>query len=196
MYVIRQFGFWTLRTLARCWLLFILSAALSTPPAVISAETSLTEYQVKALFLLNFTKYIDWPEAAFSGTNSPVTIGLYGGGKLLEIVKQTAVDRTVNGRQIVVQSMEKGSPPGKCQVLFISDSEKKLTDEILEKMKGLPILTVGETDQFLDQGGVINFVKKEAKIRLEINLDAARQANLQISSKLLNVADLVKGRVK
>ena len=64
------------------------------------------------------------------------------------------------------------------------------------KIKTRPVLTVGETDQFMEQGGVINFVKKEGKVRLEINLDAARQAKLEISSKLLNVADVVKGKSK
>jgi hypothetical protein len=81
-------------------------------------------------------------------------------------------------------------------MLFISDSEKKLTGQILEKLKGLPVLTVGENDQFLSQGGVVNFVKKDANIRLEINLDAARQSKLKISSKLLNVADSVTGRAR
>jgi hypothetical protein len=184
------------RTLSRCLLAVFLSAALGRSPDVSGAETTLTEYQVKALFLLNFTKYVDWPESVFSSSDTPLIIGLYGGGKFLEIVQKAAAAKSVNGRPIVVKSIEKESAPEKCQMLFFSDSERKLTGEILETLKGLPILTVGESDHFLSQGGVINFVKKDAKIRLEINLDAARKSNLQVSSKLLNVADLVTGRAK
>jgi hypothetical protein len=186
-----------IRRAFRGWLLpFFLFTTLSRPPAVSAAEMTLTEYQVKALFLLNFTKYVEWPEVAFSTTNAPVTIGLYGGGRFLEIVKKAAASKTVNGRPILVEAIEKGMAPEKCQMLFISDSEKKLTGQILEKLKGLPVLTVGENDQFLSQGGVVNFVKKDANIRLEINLDAARQSKLKISSKLLNVADSVTGRAR
>ncbi len=157
-------------------------------------ESAYTEYQVKALFLLNFTRYVDWPPAAFAGTNTPITIGLYGEDKFGDALKQAVGGQTVGGRRIIVQPIEKGGDPGKCQLLFISASEKNRLGEILGQIKALPVLTVGETDQFLEQGGVINFVKKEGKIRLEINLDAARRAKLVISSKLLNVADVVKGK--
>jgi hypothetical protein len=159
-------------------------------------DSSFTEYQVKALFLLNFTKYVDWPPAAFAETNSPIIIGLYGEDKFGDALKQAVEGKTIGGRRIVIQPVEKGGDPGKCHMLFISDSETDHLGEILDKIKALPVLTVGETDQFMEQGGMINFVKKEGKIRLEINLDAARQAGLEISSKLLNVADVVKGKLK
>jgi hypothetical protein len=161
---------------------------------VAGGEVSMTEYQVKALFLLNFTKYVDWPPAAFAGTNATIVIGLYGEDKFGDALKKAVEGRTVSGRKIILQPIEKDGDPGKCQMLFISDSEKDHLGEILDKIKALPVLTVGETDQFLEQGGMINFVKKEGKIRLEINLDAARQAKLEISSKLLGVADVVQGK--
>ncbi len=154
------------------------------------AEPSMTEYQVKALFLLNFTKYVDWPTNAFAGTNAPIVIGLYGENKFGDALTKAVEGRTVSGRQIVIQPIEKNGDPGKCQVLFISDSEKNHLGEILDNIKALPVLTVGETDQFLERGGMINFVKKEGKIQLE----GARRAKLEISSKLLGVADVVKGK--
>jgi hypothetical protein len=156
-------------------------------------EASMTEYQVKALFLLNFTKYVDWPPAAFAGTNAPIVIGLYGEDKFGDALTKAVEGKTISGRRIVIQPIEKDGDPGKCQMLFISDSEKNHLGEILDKTKALPVLTVGETDQFMERGGIINFVKKEGKIRLEINLAAARQAKLEISSKILGVADVVKG---
>ena len=161
---------------------------------VSGGEVSMTEYQVKALFLLNFTKYVDWPATAFAETNSPIVIGLYGENKFGDALVKAVEGRTVSGRQIVIQPIEKNGDPGKCQILFIGDSEKNHLGEILDKIKALPVLTVGESDQFLEQGGMIHFVKKEGKIRLEISLEAARRAKLEISSKLLGVADVVKGK--
>jgi hypothetical protein len=161
---------------------------------VAGAEPAMTEYQVKALFLLNFTKYVDWPPAAFAGTNSPIVIGVYGEDKFGDALTNAVEGKTISGRQIIIQPIEKDGDTGKCQMLFISDSEKNHLGEILDKIKVLPVLTVGESDQFLERGGMINFVKKEGKVRLEINLAAARQAKLEISSKLLGVADVVKGK--
>jgi hypothetical protein len=143
---------------------------------------------------LNFTKYVDWPSVSFAGTNTPIIIGLCGGDKFGDALKKAVEGKTVSGRRIIIQPIEKDDDSGKCHILFISDSDKKHLSVILDKIKALPVLTVGETDQFMEQGGVINFVKKEGKIRLAINLDAARQAKLEISSKLLNVADVVKGK--
>jgi hypothetical protein len=82
----------------------------------------------------------------------------------------------------------------KCQIIFISSSEKTRLPAIMAKIKTAPVLTIGETEGFLEQGGMINFTKKEDRIRLEINLEAARLAKVQISSKLLSVADAVKGK--
>ena len=154
------------------------------------------ESQVKALFLFNFAKYVDWPPAVFAGTNAPIIIGLIGEDRFGDALKKMVEGKRVSGRQILIQPIEKDSDLGKCQILFISDSEKNRLSEILDKIKALPVLTVGETDQFMESGVVINFVKKEGKIRLEINLEAARQARLEISAQLLRVADVVKGQAK
>jgi hypothetical protein len=177
----------TISLVAFCGLLFrAVNAA--------GGEVTMSEYQVKALFLLNFTKYVDWPTTAFAGTNSPIVIGLYGENKFGDALTKVVADKTISGRQIIVQPIAKDGDFGKCQMLFISDSEKNHLGEILDKIKTLPVLTVGETDQFMERGGMINFVKKEGKIRLDINLAAARQSKLEISSKLLGVADVVKGK--
>ena len=160
------------------------------------ADLSLTEYQVKSLFLLNFTKYVDWPAGAFADTNAPVTIGVYGENRFGDDLRKAVAGKTAGGRGIALRQIEKTEDLGKCHILFISSSEKKRMAEILSQVKSLPVLTVGETDQFIDQGGIINFTMKENKVRLEINLQSAREANLQVSSKLLSVADSVKGRSK
>ncbi len=160
------------------------------------AEVSMTEYQVKAFFLLNFTKYVDWPPVCFAETNAPIIIGLYGENKLGVALKKAAEGKTVSGREILIQAVKKDHDAEKCHILFISDSEKNSLGEILAKIKAKPVLTVGETTTFMEQGGAINFVKIKDNIRLEINLAAAREAKLQISSKLLKVADKVKGKLE
>jgi hypothetical protein len=158
-------------------------------------EIPATEYQVKAVFLFNFAKYVDWPAAAFTNTSAPITIGVLGEDRFDDSLRRTVAGKTVNGRPFVIRHIAVNESPDGCHLLFISDSEKKRLGEILGKIKARPVLTVGESGQFLEAGGVINFVIKEGRIRLEINLDAARQAGLQISSKLLNVADTVKGKL-
>jgi YfiR/HmsC-like len=157
-------------------------------------EVSMPEYQVKALFLLNFIKYVDWPPGSFSGDNTPVIIAVYGEDRFGDSLKRAVQGKTIAGRRIIIQFFGKNDAMVKCNILFISDSERAYLGEMLNKIKGLPVLTVGESDLFLEKGGMINCVKKEGKIRLEINLDSARQAKLQISSKLLSVADVVKGK--
>ncbi len=173
-----------------CWLPARAAAATS------AGETSVLEYKVKAAYLYNFVKYVDWPPVSFAETNTPIIIGLYGEDKFGDALQKAVEGKTISERRIIIQPIGKDDDAGKCHILFISVSDKKRLGEFLNKIKALPVLTVGETDQFLEQGGVIKFVKKEGKIRLEVNLDAARQAKLQINSRLLSVADVVKGKSK
>jgi hypothetical protein len=107
-------------------------------------------------------------------------------------LKDAAAGKTINGREIVIKRVSLSDDLGGCSILFISSSENSRLDEILGKTSALPILTVGENESFLDKGGIINFLLKDGKIQLEINLKAARRVKLQISSKLLSVAVTVK----
>ena len=125
-----------------------------------------------------------------------MVIGVLGEGKFGGDLAKTVEGKSVQCRPILVRQIQTPEDSGKCHILFIGSSEKAGLVEILNRIKTKPVLTVGETDQFMEQGGVINFVKKEGKVRLEINLEAARQAKLEISSKLLSVADVVKGKLK
>lgn len=159
-------------------------------------EISLTESQVKSLFLLNFAKYVDWPRTAFAAADAPIVIGVIGDGSFEGELSSAVGGKSVDGRPIRVRRLQTPEDSDTCHILFIRASKTTGLGELLSRIKSKPVLTVGETDQFMEQGGAINFVKKEGKIRLEINLDAARQANVQISSKLLNVADVVRGRSK
>jgi YfiR/HmsC-like len=158
------------------------------------ADGSLSEYQVKALFLLNFAKYVDWPAASLAETNGPFTIGVFGENKFGDDLQKVVAGKNVGGRGLAVRQIESAGDAGKCSILFISGSEKEHLAEILDRVKDAPVLTVGESEEFFKQGGGIKFTMKEGKVRLEVNLESTRRAHLQISSKLLKVADTVKGK--
>ena len=162
-----------------------------------AAELPPSEYQVKAAFLINFPKYVDWPASAFAQTNSPLVIGALGESKITdEIQKLLVTGRIFNDRKIVFTNFASGVEPGGCHILYVPASELRRSPDVLAKLKGSTVLTVGESSDFLDGGGIINMVLRDKKIALEVNLVAADAARLKISSKLLNVASVVKGKAK
>jgi len=181
-----------LELLGRLPMLVILCVCVGMTPAR-AADVSMSESQVKALFLYNFAKYVDWPATAFKTPDSPIVIGLYGDAALQSDLEAIVAGKTVDGHPIVIERIKHAADPGPCHILFIKTSAA-LTPEVLQKLKTLPVLTVGESEDFIANGGMINFVKKENKMRLVINLAAAQACNLRISSKLLGVADVVKGK--
>jgi hypothetical protein len=158
----------------------------------VSAQISMSEYQVKALFLLNFVKYVDWPIGAMPTPTAPIVIGILGGDAINDSLSHAVEGKNINGRAIVIRHLSASDAVGDCAILFISSSESSRLDAILGKASALPVLTVGEDESFLQKGGIINFILHEGKIRLQINLKAAQKVNLQISSKLLSVAETVK----
>lgn len=174
----------------------ILSVLLMAGPGNAAESPSLTERQVKALFLFNFAKYVDWPANALTTSNAAIVIDVVGEDGFGDEFKRVTGDRTVNGRKVVVKQVEDTADLKECQILFIGITEKGHLPEILDAVKNSAVLTVGETDQFLAMEGMINFTKKENKIHLEINLAPAQRANLKLSSKLLTVADVVLGKTE
>jgi hypothetical protein len=157
-----------------------------------AAESPLPEYQVKALFLFNFAKYVEWPAEAFPSPNSPIILGIVGEDKFGSNLKKAVEGKTINGRAIVIRQIEKERDLLSCRILFVSDSEKVRWPELRTLINTRPILTVSEIEEFAQQGGAIGFIKKDNRIRLEIDLAAAGRAGLQLSSKLLSVADMVR----
>jgi hypothetical protein len=147
------------------------------------------EYQVKAAFLLNFTKFIEWPPAAFGAADSPIAICVLGDDPFGNALDQVVAGEVVNGRKVVVQRIKKALPPQSCQVLFFSRTENPLNT--LPGV-GPGVLTIGEGEHFTHEGGMIAFVLENRRVRFGINETAAEAAGLKLSSKLLNVARFVK----
>lgn len=177
--------------------LAVLAAFLCLFPAaflVQGQENGYTEYQIKALFLFNFAKYVQWPQWAFPRSNSPITIGVVGDDNFGGDLPAAILGKSVEGRAFVIRHLSAAASPQGCQILFISGSESSHMKQILDQAAGRPILTVGEDKAFSDEGGMIDFVLKDGRVRLEINLEPAGRAGLKISSKLLAVADTVTGK--
>lgn len=148
-----------------------------------------TEYQIKAAFIYNFAKFVDWPPEAFPSTNAPMVIGVLGENVFGNYLEQTISGRKINGRQLVFQTFHSVAQATNCQVLFISPSEKNHLSKILGQLQGTSILTVSEADNFIGDGGMIYlFIDSENNVRFSINNDAAKKVGLTISSKLLSLA--------
>lgn len=162
--------------------------------ALAQATPKLTEYQVKAGYLYYFTQFIDWPTNAFASADAPIVIGIVGenpfGNTLDELVK--AKGEIVRGHPLIIRRLNPGDDLQSCQILFICRNEKEQLPALLQKLKGSPVLTVGDDNGFADQGGMVNFMLVQEKVKLEINPAAAEEAGLQISAKLLKLARIVK----
>lgn len=170
----------------------VLAAVLSLAAALPGrAQAPPTEYEVKAVFLFNFSQFVDWPEAAFADGRSPLIIGVLGndpfGATLDEIVR----GETVNGRPLAVRRYQSPDQVDTCHILFIARSQDAQLDAIVAALKGRSVLTVGDFEGFTRRGGMIRFATVGNKIRLRINLGAAQEAKLTISSKLLRPAQIV-----
>jgi hypothetical protein len=158
---------------------------------VSAADQPLTEHQVKAAFLFNFAKFVTWPTDTFPDQNAPLVIGIAGDDPFGDAIDEITRGERVNGHPIVVKRLGADDQLGRCQILFVSSSERKRLRKILESLGNAPVLTVGEPDDFALLGGVIRFTKNQYRVGFEINIDAAERSGLRISSKLLSLARIV-----
>ena len=154
-------------------------------PGLLGAQTA-SEYDIKAAFLYNFTKFVDWPAAAFPDPNT-LKVCVLGDDPFGGSPQTVAGEQVASHKLIVVHTGTLAKPIG-CQVLFISRSERDRLSQILAAVKGSPVLTVGDTKGFVDQGVIIDFTLEGSKVRFEINTDSADRAGIRISSKLLQLA--------
>ena len=159
-----------------------------------SAWSAPTPAQVEAVFLFNFSQFVDWPRESYRDERSALVIGVLGTDPFGATLDQVVQGESVNGRALTVQRFRRVEDVSDCQILFISRSERERLPQILQSLKGRSILTVSDMEEFAQNGGMIRFVTVENKIRLHINVDAARAAGLTISSKLLRPAQIISAR--
>jgi hypothetical protein len=151
------------------------------------------EYQVKAAFLFNFAKFVEWPPSSFSDASAPLRICVLGRDPFGEELRNITKEKMVNGRKLEVTQALDLQVARTCHILFIASSETARLKQIFESLRGTDALTVGDTKDFVEQGGMINFVLENSRVQFEVNRKAAEQGGLKISSKLLSVARLVVG---
>jgi len=157
-----------------------------------AADPEPSEYQVKAAFLFNFAKFVDWPARKSGETNTPMVIGVLGVDPFGALLEETVKDQNIGGRRLVIRALSTADEAGDCHVLFISRSERNRLKPLLASLKGKAVLTVSESKGFAQEGGMINLVVLNGSVKLEINPAAAEEAGLKISSKLLSLARIIK----
>ena len=159
--------------------------------ALLAQGDASLEYQVKAAFLYNFAKFVEWPAGKLGDGGSPIAVCVFGRDPFGATLDQTLQGKTANDRTLVVRRATAAADLKRCHILFISSSEKKRMAETLQSLGGGSVLTVGETEGFTEQGGMVNFTREQNKVRLEINPAAAARAGIRISSQLLKLARVV-----
>jgi hypothetical protein len=161
------------------------SLALATGPAM-------DEYQVKAAFLFNFARFIEWPASAFKGAEEPISVCVIGKNPFGSALEDAVRGKTIGDRSFVVRQVSSAQEANPCHILFVEVSNQSQVRQLLGDLKGFSILTVGDTEDFAANGGVITFKLKDARVRFEIAVGAAERAKLRISSKLLSLAETTK----
>jgi hypothetical protein len=176
----RRFLPWFLGLLLGC--AASLRAAAPPPPA---------EFQVKAVFLFNFAQFVDWPASAFPDPHAPVTIAILGKDPFGSYLDELVRDEMIGERPLKIRRCSRTDELAGAHIVFISRSENKDLETIMAQLKGHWILTVGDSDNFTRYGGMVRFVKDGGKIRLRINVEAAKASHLTISSKVLRPDTIV-----
>ena len=177
----------TRRWLGHAWFVVALSAVLAA-----KAADPAFEYKVKAGFLFNFLKFGEWPSNTLASADAPFLVGVLDNDPAAPVLRQALAGKTVNARKIEVRSLPDPAGARVCHLLFLSRAQQNSVDEIRQQLKEAPVLTVGETDQFCQRGGMINFVRQDESFRFEINLEAIKRSGLNISSRLASMATIVK----
>ncbi len=152
------------------------------------------EQAVKAAYLYNFTKFVNWPVESPLSKPPALTIGILDDDSLADAVDATVRDKQVGGRPLAVRRFRKADEVVPCAVLFVGREMSGHLPRLLEQLRGWPVLTVSDAEGFASHGGVIGLVVEDNRVRFEIGVTAAQEAGLQISSKLLRLSRPAPGR--
>jgi hypothetical protein len=173
---------------------FVLSFALlvlSACGSPLAQAQASREYDLKAVFLYNLASFVDWPPSAFELQDSPFVIGVIGddpfGGVLDEVVRNEFRGR----HPLVVRRFGRSDDIRACHILFVSESESHRLQNVLRQVRGHPILTVADLPGFVEVGGMIGFETQDDRLALFVNPSAVSAVNLTLSSKLLEVSQIV-----
>jgi hypothetical protein len=153
---------------------------------------TLSEYELKAGFLFQFAKYVEWPATAFADDKAPIVVGIVGQDPFGEYLDRLLKEKVVKGRGFVIQRFAKAADIGQCHILFVPRTEAARLPEIVKAAARWPVLTIGEDAKFARDGGAIGVLVQDEKPKLEVNVDVVRAAELTVDAKLLKAATVLR----
>ena len=168
-------------------------AALSGSPLALAQTKPSSEYEVKAAFLFNFAKFIDWPPGTFESQRSSFAICILGKDPFGRSIDDALQRKSISDHSVSILRVKDAAEGQHCQIMFVATSEPRGIAEILDRLRGANVLLVGESEGFAASGGTIQFTLEDNHVRFLINTDAAGRAGLKVSSKLLALAKIVHG---
>jgi hypothetical protein len=167
----------------------------TSPIAAQQVATIDREYTIKAAFLYHFLTYIDWPEGTFVDSKQPFVIGVYQTDPFGAVLDKIASTKNVEGRPIEIRRLSTTDKLMECHIVFLAGTvEAAVQQNVLGMLANSHVLCVGETDDFVEQGGAAQFFVEGNKVRFAFNTDAVHRSNLKVSSKLLSLAKIVSTR--
>lgn len=171
--------------------LLLLLCLLSTPATASEQNDSPNEYQIKAAFLFNFAKFVEWPADAFATPQAPFIICVLGEDPFGPLLDATLAGKSMGTHPVALRRIKEHAEARHCHMVFVSSSEIRNYAEVIESVRGTSILLVGDSEGFAALGGMIEFTLEGNHVRFAINPDAAQRARLTLSSKLLMLARIV-----
>lgn len=178
-----------MRLFLRRFIIIVIVAGIQTMS--FAQKPAVPEHQIKAVFLFNFIQFVDWPSHSFDSVESPVVIGVLGKDPFGSYLDEILAGEVINGRPVTVKRFSGLHEIENCHILYIHNPEPENFSKIFDLLSGKNVLTISDSRDFVEEGGIIRFVKVNNKIQFQINPEAAKRANLVISSKLLRLAEIV-----
>ena len=166
--------------------------ALVATPALPAQNARPTDYLVKATYLYNFGRFVEWPRKAATAQSGPFTVCVFGQDPFGPSLDATLAGETIGGKTIVAKRISSAEESDDCQILFLSLSDDSRLNKTIADLDKKAVLTVSDMPQFVKRGGMIQFVLEGKKVRFEVNLTATQDAGLGLSSELLKVATAVR----
>ena len=172
-------------------LLLVLLALFGAGYSPSSAQQEFSELEVKAAFIVRSASFVDWPAGQFKEDKSPIRIAVLGKDEMVTELERFIKAQKTSGRPFTVRKISNAFEARDAEMLFIAESEGRRTAQIVDALKNLPVLTFGESQEFFENGGMIHLFLERDHLRFQVNLAAAEQAKLNLSSKLLTLAKRV-----
>lgn len=177
-------------------LLCICTSILTYSNSLPAQRPGSREYQLKAIFLYNFSQFVEWPAASFSSEQASMVIGIVGKDPFGTYLEEAISGEKMNGHPLVIERYANADEIGACQILFINLPDTKSRDQAIAAVKDKNVLTVSDAPDFLEHGGMIKFFTRQGKLKLQVNLEVTKTANLEISSKLLRLVEIFTAKSK